>query len=52
MNNGGVEGRFLYGLCAVCTVRLSVNGASVKLEEDAACTVGAGGDNRSQGGGI
>lgn len=38
----------VYGLCAVCAVRLSANGPCVKLEEDAACTVGASADNRSQ----
>jgi len=50
--NGGVEGRCLYGLCAICTLRLSANSASVKLEEDAVRTVGARGDNRRQEEGI
>jgi hypothetical protein len=40
--NGEVEGP-LYGLCAVCTVGLSVNSASVKLEEDKTGAVGASG---------
>jgi len=49
---GEAEGHFLYGLCAVCTVQLSANDASVKLKEDTARTVGASADNGSQGGGI